>query len=155
VNIFSQGTSELLLHMQPAAVITGTITDADGDPVHNVSVMATRVGGHRLGGHDAGNGSTDDLGEFRIPDLHPGRYTVLATPPPDLPILDASKPARGEGQLVYAPTYYPGTVDRNQSAPVDAQPGHETPVNFEVLLTRAFRVTGDVLGLGASDMAEI
>jgi len=155
VNISSQDTSELLLHMQPAAVITGTITDVDGDPVHRVDVMVTRVGGHRWGGHDSGNGSTDDLGEFRIADFRPGRYTVLATPPPDLPILDAAKPAQGEGQLVYAPTYYPGTVDQNQSVPVDAQPGHETPVNFEVLLTRAFRVTGDVLGLGSSDMAEI
>lgn len=156
VNILSQGTSEVLVHMQPAAVITGTITDADGDPVRTVSVMATRVGGsHGWRGHDSGNGSTNDLGEFRIPDLRPGRYTVRATPNSDLPVLDSTKAARGEGHLVYVPTYYPGTVDPNQSAPVDAEPGQETPVNFEVLLSRAFTVTGDVLGLGSSDMAQI
>jgi len=156
VNIMAQGTGEVLVHMQPAAAITGTITDADGDPVRNVSVMATRVGGGRgWRGHDSGNGSTNDLGQFRIPDLRPGRYTVLATPGRDLPVLDATKAAPGEGHLVYVPTYYPGTVDQNQSVPVDTEPGQETPVNFEVLLSRAFRVTGDVAGLRSSDMAQI
>jgi Carboxypeptidase regulatory-like domain len=155
VNIISQGTSEVLLHMQPAAIITGTITDADGDPVRDVNVMATRVGGsRRWRGHDSGNGSTNDLGEFRIPDLRPGRYTVLATPRRDLPVFDATSPA-GKGQLVYVPTYYPGTADQTQSVPVDAEAGHETPVNLVVLTSRAFRVTGDVLGLPSSDMAQI
>lgn len=156
VNIMSQGTGEVLVHMQPAAVITGTITDADGDPVRNVSVMATRVSAsHGWRGHDSGNGSTNDLGQFRIPDLRPGRYTVLATPGRDLPVLDATKAARGEGHLVYVPTYYPGTVDQNQSVPVGAESGQETPVNFEVLLSRAFRVSGDVLGLRSNDMAQM
>jgi len=124
--------------------------------VRNVSVMATRVGvSHGWRAHDSGNGSTNDLGQFRIPDLRPGRYTVQATPGPDLPVLDATKAAAGDGHLVYVPTYYPGTVDQNQSAPVDTEPGQETPVNFEVLLSRAFRVTGDVLGLRSSDMGQI
>src|SRR3954466_5554302 len=88
-----------------AAVITGKITDADGDPLRDVNVMATRIGSQRQ--HDSGNGTTNDLGEFRIPDLHPGRYTVLATPRRDLPVLDGAKSAQGE---VYVSTYYPGTL---------------------------------------------
>jgi uncharacterized protein (DUF2141 family) len=56
---------------------------------------------------------------------------------------------------VYVPTYYPGTVDQNQSVPVNAEAGQETPVNFGVLTSRAFRVTGDVLGLPSSDVAQI
>ena len=156
LNIISQGTSEVLLHMQPAAIITGTITDADGDPVRDVNVMATRVGAsHGWRGHDSGNGSTNDLGEFRIPDLRPGRYAVLATPRRDLPVLDATNPPQGKGQLVYVGTHYPGTVDQTQSVPVDAGAGHETPVNFGVLTSRVFRVTRDVLGLPASDIAQI
>jgi len=143
--------------MQPAAIITGTITDEDGDPVRDVNIMATRVGrSHGWRGHDSGNGSTNDLGEFRIPDLLPGRYTILATPARrDLPVLDATNPAQGKGQIVYVPTYYPGTLDQTQSVPVDAEAGHETPVNFGVLTSRAFRVTGDVLGLPSSDIAQI
>jgi len=156
LNLTPQGASEVLLHMQPAAVITGTITDADGDPVSDVSVMAKRVGsGHGWRVHDSGNGSTNDLGEFRIPDLRPGRYTILATPRRDLPVLEARKPAQGEGQIVYVPTYYPGTVDQSQAVPVDVEAGHEAPVNFGVLASRAFHVTGDVLGLPSNDMAQI
>lgn len=153
VNVVSQNTSELLLHMRPAAVITGKITDADGDALRDVTVTATRIGFRR--GNDSGNGTTNDLGEFRIPDLRPGRYTILATPQRDVPALDGTKPAQGEGQLVYVPTYYPGTLDKNQAASVDAEAGEETPVNFGVLTSRAFRVTGDVLGLPKSEMVQI
>ena len=156
LNIIPPGTSEVLLHMQPAGVITGKITDADGDPVRDVNVMVTRVGStHGWHGHDSGNGSTNDLGEFRIPDLFPGRYTVLATPPRNLPLFDATKPAKAGGQLVSVATYYPGTLDKNQAIPLDAEAGQETPVNFGVLTSRAFRVTGDVLGLPSSDIAQI
>ena len=158
VNISAQGTNEVLLHMQPAAVIAGKITDADGDPVRDVSVMATRVGSsHGWRSHDTGNGSTNDLGEFRVPDLRPSRYTVLATPRRDLPVLDATK-EQGEGRLgrlVYVETYYPGTPDKNKAGPVDAEAGQETSINFGVLTSRAFRVAGDVLGLPASDIAQI
>jgi protocatechuate 3,4-dioxygenase beta subunit len=155
LNIISEDTSEVLLHMQPAAVITGKITDADGDPVRDANVMATRVGSsHRWRGHDSGNGNTNDLGEFRIPDLHPGRYTVVATPGRDLPVLDARSP-EGQGQLVYVATYYPGTLDQNQAVSVDAEAGQETPVTFGILTSRAFRVTGNVLGLPASGIGQI
>ena len=63
--------------MRPAAIITGKITDADGDPLRDVRVMATTIGlSHGRLGHDSGIGTTNDLGEFRIPDLRPGRYIV-------------------------------------------------------------------------------
>lgn len=56
---------------------------------------------------------------------------------------------------MYVPTYFPGTVDQTQSVPVDAEAGRETPVKFGVLTSRAFRVTGDVLGLPSSDLGQI
>lgn len=158
LNVASQSTSELLLYMHSAAVITGKITDADGDPLRDVSVMATKIGSSHMGwrGHDSGNGSTNDLGEYRIPDLRPGRYNVLATPARrDVLVPEDTKSAKGEGQLVYVPTYYPGTLDKNQAASVDADAGQETPVNFGVLTGRAFRVTGDVVGLPTGDIAQI
>lgn len=36
--------NDLILHMQPAAVISGKIVDLDGDPMRDVSVSATRIG---------------------------------------------------------------------------------------------------------------
>jgi uncharacterized protein (DUF2141 family) len=156
LNTFSMADSELVLHLQAAAVITGKITDGDGDPVRDVSVMATRVGPSRgWHPHDASNGATNDLGEFRISDLRPGRYTVVATPPRNLPVVDPTRGGKGEGQLVYVPTYYPGTVDRDQSVAVDTQAGGETSINFSVLASKAYRVSGDVAGLPSNDLAQI
>ena len=156
INTYSQSASDIVLHLQAAAVITGKITEADGDPMRDVSVMATRVGESRgWQPHGAGNGATNDLGEFRIPDLRPGRYTVVATPPRNLPVLDPTNGAKGEGRLVHVPTYYPGAVEKDQSVAVETQAGSETPVNFGVLTSKAYHVSGDVAGLPSSDLAQI
>jgi len=152
----SQDASDLILHVQPAAVITGKITDADGDPMRDVAVTATRVGLPQAGTrHDSGNGSTNDLGEFRISDLRPGRYTVVAMPQRNVPVLNSRQKGKGEGQFVYVTTYYPGTWDKDQSVAVDVQTGSETPVNFSVLTSKAYRVTGEVRGLPTADVTQI
>jgi protocatechuate 3,4-dioxygenase beta subunit len=152
----SQDKSDVIVRLQPAAVITGKITDVDGDPMRDVGVTATRVGVTRAGNrHDFGNGSTNDLGEFRISDLRPGRYTVVATPQENLQAPSPSQKEKVADQFVYVATYYPGTVDKDQSAPVEAQGGGETPINFSVLTGKAYHVTGDVQGLPSSDIAQI
>jgi protocatechuate 3,4-dioxygenase beta subunit len=151
----SQDTSDIVLRMQPAAVITGRITDADGDPMRDVGVTASRVGAARAGRHDSGNGSTNDLGEFRIPDLHKGRYTVVATPPRNLQAPSPSQREKPTDELVYVATYYPGTLDKDQAVAVDAQAGAETPINFSVLTSKAYRVTGALQGLTSSNFAQL
>ena len=62
------GKNDLILHMQPAAVITGKIADLDGDPIGGVSVTASRAGsiGAERNSRNYGNAATNDLGEFRI-----------------------------------------------------------------------------------------
>jgi len=39
-----QNTTDRVFYMLPAAVITGKVTDLDGDPMSNVSISAQRVG---------------------------------------------------------------------------------------------------------------
>ena len=144
-----QGTIDLVLYMQPAAVITGKVTDLDGDPMSNVSVSALRVGSARRGMnfHDSGNGLTNDLGEFRIPDLRAGRYTITANPPQGLRAPHAESKDKVKGNLIYTTTYYPGALDKEQSVAVEVHPGDETPVNFAVLASQAYRVAGTVVGV--------
>jgi hypothetical protein len=151
-----QDKSDVILRLQPAAVITGKITDTDGDPMRGVSMTATRVGATRAGStHDFGNGSTNDLGEFRIPDLRPGRYTVVATPAQNLQVPSPNQKEKVADQFVYIATYYPGTLEKDQSVSVETQAGGETPINFSVLTSKAYHVTGDVQGLPSSDFAQI
>ena len=49
--------------------------------------------------------------------------------------------------LIYTTTYYPGTLDREQSVAVEVHPGDETPVHFGVLTSPAYRVAGMVVAV--------
>jgi hypothetical protein len=42
-----QGTLDSVFYMQPAAVITGKVTDLEGDPMSNIGISALRVGSAR------------------------------------------------------------------------------------------------------------
>lgn len=141
-----QDTSDLVFYMQPAAVITGKVTDLDGDPMRNVGISARRVGSALRGMnfHDSGNAATNDLGEFRIPDLRAGRYTITANPPQGLRAPHAGEKDKVKENLIYTTTYYPGTLDEEQSLTVEVHPGDEAPANFGVLASAAYRVAGMV-----------
>lgn len=54
------------------AVIVGRVLFPSGDPVERAQVTALSV--------DMRSGQTNDIGEFRIPRVPPGRYTVWAMP---------------------------------------------------------------------------
>jgi len=144
-----QDTTDLVFYMQPAAVITGKVADLDGDPMSNVGISALRVGSALRGinFHDSGSAVTNDLGEFRIPDLRAGRYTITANPPQGLRAPHAESKDKVKENLIYTTTYYPGTLDKEQSVAVEVHPGDETPVSFGVLASPAYRVAGTVVAL--------
>jgi len=149
-----QDKTDLVFRMQLAAAITGKIVDLDGDPMRNVNVSALRVGSalRAMGFHDS---NTNDLGEFRIPDLQAGRYTIKANPPRGI---DASNPQEKDNtkdHVIYTATYYPGTLDKEQAVPVEVHPGDEIPINFGVLTSPAYRITGTLVGMPTKDMVEI
>ena len=144
-----QGTTDLVFYLQPAAVITGKVTDLDGDPMRNVSISALRVGSALRGInlHDSGNALTNDLGEFRISDLRAGRYTITANPPQGLRAPHPELKDKVKENVIYTTTYYPGTMDKEQSVAVEVHPGDETPVSFGVLASPAYRIAGTVVGV--------
>jgi protocatechuate 3,4-dioxygenase beta subunit len=74
-----QQITDLTLALFPQAVISGRVVDEDGDPVEaRVQIYAVqwRHGRQRV---QPRNGSmSDDLGEYRISNLRPGKYYVCA-----------------------------------------------------------------------------
>src|SRR5208282_2243646 len=85
---------------------------------------------------------TNDLGEYRIPGLAAGSYFVSVTPPPDFrSLIEANAPAATPhngpatdkpAPVAYQTTYYPGTRDRGQAAPIQLHAGDDFPVNFSL-----------------------
>lgn len=94
------------------AVITGHVYNEIGEPASGVDVTAMQAvfrDGERRLMPLRGASKTTDTGEFRLFDLPPGAYYLLATVP--------SRPTASDNgkQKGYAPTYFPGT-DRAEDA---------------------------------------
>ncbi len=143
-----QEIKDLIFHMAPAAVITGKVTDIDGDPAPRVSVAALPP--HFWQDREpmaSGWGVTNDLGEYRISDLAPNRYTVVAEPPTRLAQTAQPAKAAEKNGPIYVATYYPGTSDRSHALPLDLHAGDEVPVNITLGVAQPFHVRGQVLNL--------
>ena len=121
------------INLYPQGVITGRIVDEDGEPVPNVEVQVSRLqymAGRKQLARSAGS-MTNDLGEYRVFGLSPGRYYLNA-------IYRANGPVAGEGE--YVSTYYPHTADPTAAAPLEVAPGSLLG-NIEIPLLRVRTVT--------------
>ncbi len=130
----------LLFRMRPAGVIKGKVVDEDGDAVPGIGVSAVSVSGRDT--ESNGSATTNDLGEYRN-GLPEGKFLVLAQPQAEM-IASGSKPAQ---QKIYAPTYYPGSLDQSQAASIDVHAGDETTASFNLISSRTFTIKGRVFGL--------
>jgi len=149
--------------LQAAAVVRGRVTDEDGDPMLNAQVAVlqqTFVGGHSRW-EQAGAERTNDLGEYRVAGLAAGNYYVSVTPPPDFKsLIEAAgaspRPATEKAASTsYQTTYYPGTSDRSQAAPVQLHAGDEFPANFSLTPSPSLSIRGAVVNLPAKSSAVI
>jgi hypothetical protein len=158
-----QSLEDLQLRMLPTAIITGRVTDEDGDPMSNVRVIVQRKKPGKASRETVGGEPTNDLGEYRVAGLFPGQYWVVAMPPPDFRDYDqphqTSSPdtlrndAQSEAQpdTRYRTTYYPGTYDATQASTITLKAGDEMPANFTLIPSRTYRVRGVVTGITSSD----
>jgi hypothetical protein len=158
-NIFTvpagQSVTNLLFRMSPTAVITGRVTDEDGDPMSGVNVIAQKKKAGKATRESVATGTTNDLGEFRLAGLFSGQYWILAIPPPDprdyehrekSPTAGSDGAAENNNDTRYLTTYYPGTSDSLQAAPVALKAGDEMPVNLTLTPVRTYCVRGVVSG---------
>lgn len=130
----------LLFRMRQAGVIKGKIVDEDGDPVSGITVYPRLISGRN---ESIVSDTTNDLGEFRIAGLPEGKFLVLAQTAGGMIV----RGGNFQQQAVYAPTYYPGTLDQTRAASVEVHAGEESTANFNLISTRRFTVKGQVVGL--------
>ena len=72
-----QSMTGLELRLTPQGVISGKVVDEDGDPLERVTVavISAKPSGRLRGTTQAGQ--TNDLGEFRVTQVTPGKYLVM------------------------------------------------------------------------------
>jgi len=118
----AQKMTDLLFRLHHTAIITGRVVDEDGDPVRGATVGAvihTTVRG-KPKTQTVDNTRTNDLGEYRVVDLTPGRYSVYMISPSFDFTGESAQPTGGR-----LPTYYPGTSDSSRASIFEVKSGDE------------------------------
>lgn len=128
-------------------VIVGRVLDEDGDPVQDVMVNCMRqtyVRGRRQWVPVKGEMS-NDLGEYRVHSLAPGRFLLSATY--RTPLVDEQSTGGNGNQESYAPTYYPGATTPESAAPIEVTAGAQLR-GMDIRLRKAgtVRLRGRVVG---------
>jgi 5-hydroxyisourate hydrolase-like protein (transthyretin family) len=81
---------------------------------------------------------SNDLGEYRMFDLAPGRYFLSANPQVEMD--------QSAGGPSYASTYYPGTTDATGATVLDVRPGVQLRgIDIPLVKTRTARLRGRVI----------
>jgi len=167
----SQTVTGIDLRLTPQGVISGTVYDDEGEPLPRAMVGAFPPGGGSatLGGRrlrrTAVTTTTNDMGEFRLFGLSPGKYIIVASsqgrigarggmgPPGMAGGMRAGDPAEQEDLM---PTYYPSTTDADSAAAVEVAAGQEV-AGISIMLRKGsmYRVQGKVVGVASQDLASI
>lgn len=142
-----QRMTELVFKLLRSASISGHVMDEDGEPLANVSVKAYQAS-NRRGKRELGavaGASTNDVGEYRIFDLRPGRYFIRATYQSRKNLMGISPSSPQISKEDYPPTFYPNTADPMQAGTITTKAGDEVPaVDFILKPSRVVTVTGKV-----------
>jgi hypothetical protein len=149
-----QDLSGVSLKLTPQGVVTGRVLDEDGDAVGGAQVQLLRSA-FRFGRRElapVGQTSTNDIGEFRISGVPPGKMylNISKQGPPDW-----ARNGMGRRSVIiqaspmgYVPLFFPGVTDISQASPIAIQPGTEFHAG-EIRLNRVavYAVAGVVAGI--------
>jgi len=133
-----------IIKLVPGGVVRGHIADDQGIPLENFSVQLMR----RIPGAGEPRREffetivTNDLGNFRIPDLPAGSYYLVAAPQ------DARNYRRATDEIPtgYPQVYYPGVLDLSAATPIKVSAGRESIANLTLTPGPFVRLSGKVSG---------
>lgn len=144
---------DLVLRLPPLAVIAGKVLDGDGEPVEGavIQLLSFAIGNGRRKVHLEATQVTDDRGEYRIPQLKPGRYVLRAAGwrGPEHPSPDA------EISAAFPPVYYGGAPDLAAAASITLDAGREFNADLTVALSGYFKISGTLAGFSPREPATI
>jgi protocatechuate 3,4-dioxygenase beta subunit len=138
---------DFVIRLTPLGAITGRILDEDGDPIRQIEVQ-TMVYRYTAAGRQLiprGNAMSNDLGEYRIYDVPPGRYYLKAG--------SMGMMGGGSSKESYGAAYYPGTPDSAAAAAIEVG-GGQTLEGIDLTLhpTKVANIRGRVMNRGGSNL---
>jgi hypothetical protein len=153
--------SDALFRMTVAAVITGRVSNEDGDPMSRVQIVALRQPNDEEIDDETPSSSrnrqmqavssteTDDRGQYRIFGLNPGEYYISA----EASFQGASGNVASEDSWPlealgseYAPVYYPGVTQVSQAQTIPIKTGEEVHADILMQRVKTVEVAGHIIG---------
>ena len=144
--------SDVVIQLVPQGVIMGRVLDEDGDAVADARVAAIPVRRRAgMGGRAGGETSANDLGEFRLRNLSPGTYLVMATVQRHRFGDDGVSPsAAPRAELTELKTFHPSTTDMASAVALTVPIGGELrAVDIRLRKTKPLRIAGRLEGFPA------
>jgi protocatechuate 3,4-dioxygenase beta subunit len=150
---------DVAFKLTPAGTVTGRIVDELGEPLPGLTVQILRSTYDQNGKRTLQPTSiakSNDLGEYRVYFVPPGRYFVsalAAAPSFDALLAAATNPGGGANanEVVapgYVQTYFPNTTDYTRASSIEVLPGSEvSAMNFTMVRQQRFHVKGHVIDL--------
>ena len=137
---------DVKIALTPQSVIAGRVFDEDGEPLASISVQALRQGFSR-GRREwfpVNGATTNDLGEYRIHGLAPGRYFLTAT----------ARLGRVHSDEAYPIVYHPGSLDPSGAVPVELNAGAVySGIDFSLRRVATGQIRGRIIGSPSRRMA--
>lgn len=145
-----QNIKDVVVKLAPDGVISGRVLDGEGDPLANVAVACMNAGyqNGKRGLVIVGWGTTNDLGDFRLPGLRAGKYVVRATFQQQNVsgnVLRRPVPTPAQGQETYVTTYYPHTMNAKSASAIEVSTGAQiTGINLMAIRAQTLHIKGRV-----------
>ena len=145
-----QQLTGLALTLSPQPVASGKVVDADGDPVEGGMVQALTQSWWRgkqrylpLGG-----AQINDLGEYRMMNLSPGKYYFCVQPFPASRMDNPELPAPpGKPDIRPVRTCFPSANSLASATPIELKVGQDAPgTNIQMQEAQTYHVRGKVAG---------
>ncbi len=135
------------LQLFPEGVIFGRITGENGEGLEGLTVLLRRLGEKKLRSDESRKlqTTTDETGSFRIAELKPGSYLLVASKSlqsdPILFRMHAVRSSRGYGNY-----FYPSVTDSAAATPIAITPGKQFKADMRLEKVPYLRVSGRVTG---------
>jgi hypothetical protein len=158
----------LVFRIAPEGVISGKIVDDQLDAVAGARVMVygQRFVDGTLQTIGISGSVSDDLGEYRVADLAPGKYWVEVQAEPwyaqrtfDQPVTvtagSPESPRHPQIDVAFPVTYYPNVADLASATPIRLAAGQHFAANFQLAPVPTYRLrvhTGQPAGAQSSAM---
>lgn len=145
----AQQLNEINLGLTRQAVISGKVLDEDGEPASDVGVQVLSAQWMRgkLRYLPTGGTSTNDLGEYRISHLGPGKYYVFAEEQMWVRQQAQSLTTPGKPDVRPVRTFYPDAVTRASATPIEISAGQDAPgIDIRLHTAATYHVRGKIAG---------